>query len=195
MTSYWISDICILFNSFEINPFVGPDKNFKYNALTRLIILITLISAIFFDNYRDIGLTGLISLMLSVIIYFVSFNKDMNYKKPNPLDSVEQNDNKVSSNYEKVKISDEDTNKKNLNIIRYEPGRDTNNLSKILFLDSGNLENENENENKNENNINTEIYNTPARSYNVTGSKILNDITKKDSMNNNSRISDELFKN
>jgi hypothetical protein len=191
MTSYWISDICILFNSFEINPFVGPDKNFKYNALTRLIILITLISAIFFDNYKDIGLAGLISLMLSVIIYFVTFNKDMNYKKPNPLDSVEQNDNKVSSNYEKVKISDEDTNKKNLNIIRYEPGRDTNNLSKILFLDSGNLENENENKND----INTEIYNTPVRSYNVTGSKVFNDITKKDSMNNNSRISDELFKN
>ena len=53
MTSYWISDICVLFNSASINPFSGEDRNFRYNALTRLIILTTIVSAIFFKNFKD----------------------------------------------------------------------------------------------------------------------------------------------
>ena len=112
MTSYWISDICVLFNSFEINPFSGTDRNFRYNALTRLIILTTVLSAIFFDNFKEIGMTGLISLLISVIIYFVSFNRDLNYEKRGPLESIEKKDILNASKFENIKLSDEDVNKK-----------------------------------------------------------------------------------
>jgi len=184
MTSYWISDICILFNSFEINPFSGTDRNFRYNALTRLIILTTILSAIFFGNFKEIGITGLISLIISILIYFVSFNRDLNYEKRGPLESTEKSDTSNSSKFEKVKLSDEDVNKKNLSIVRYRPGIDTDNLSRVLFLD--NIKNVEYDD------INLEKYNTAPRSRIVTGSKVYNTATKDDMMNN-PRVSDISF--
>ena len=177
MTSYWISDICILFNSFEINPFSGTDRNFRYNALTRLIILTTVLSAIFFDNFKEIGITGLISLLISVLIYFISFNKDMNYEKRGPLESTEKNDISNSTNFEKVKLSDEEVNKRNLSIVRYRPGIDTDNLAKALFLDNKKKVEKYED-------INSEKYNMPIRSDIVSGSKVYNTATKDDPRNN-----------
>lgn len=185
MTSYWISDICILFNSFEINPFSGTDRNFRYNALTRLIILTTVLSAIFFGNFKEIGITGLISLIISVLIYFVSFNRDLNYEKRGPLASTENNDVSNSSKFEKVKLSDEDVNKKNLSIVRYKPGINTDNLSRVLFLDNKKTTEE-------YGDINSERYNTAPRSRIVTGSKVYNTATKDDMMNN-PRVSDISF--
>ena len=43
MSTYWLSNFCSLF-SFNINPFYGKDRNERYNALTRLIILVTIIA-------------------------------------------------------------------------------------------------------------------------------------------------------
>lgn len=75
MTTYWISDICVLITSLNINPFDGEDKNKKFNALTRLIIAITIIAAIFDkDNYENIILAGGISILLSVLIYLSTYN-------------------------------------------------------------------------------------------------------------------------
>ena len=51
MTTYWISDPCSLFNSNNINPFVSDDKNFKFNSLTRLIIVVTLFSSLLFNSH------------------------------------------------------------------------------------------------------------------------------------------------
>ncbi len=185
MTSYWISDICILFNSFEINPFSGADRNFRYNALTRLIILTTLLSAIFFGNFKEIGITGLISVIISVIIYFMSFNRDLNYEKRGPLESTEKNDTLNASKFEKIKLSDEDVNKKNLSIVRYKPGIDTDSLSRVLFLDNKDAVQEYDD-------INSEKYNVAPRSRIVTGSKVYNTATKDDMMNN-PRVSDVSF--
>jgi len=185
MTSYWISDICVLFNSFEINPFSGTDRNFRYNALTRLIILTTVLSAIFFDNFKEIGMTGLISLLISVIIYFVSFNRDLNYEKRGPLESIEKKDILNASKFENIKLSDEDVNKKNLSIVRYRPGIDTDNLSKVLFLNKKETIEE-------QDDINSEKYNIAPRSSIVSGSKVYNTATKDDIMNN-PRVSDISF--
>ena len=75
MTTYWLSDFCALFNSLNVNPLLGADKNFKFNSLTRLIILSTLVFSILFaDNANEIFLAGGISLFLSVIIYMLTYN-------------------------------------------------------------------------------------------------------------------------
>ena len=75
MTTYWLSDFCALFNSLNVNPFLGDDKNFKFNSLTRLIILSSIIFSILFaDNANEIFLAGGISLFLSVIIYMLTYN-------------------------------------------------------------------------------------------------------------------------
>ena len=76
MTSYWLSDICSLTNSLNINPFYGDDKNFQYNSLTRLIILITIVSAYFFQNEMiSILISGVLSIVISAFIYYLTFNK------------------------------------------------------------------------------------------------------------------------
>ena len=76
MTSYWFSDRCSLLNSFNINPFTGEDKNYKYNSLTRLIIFTTLLFILLYPKFRiEIFLTGCVSIFLSIIIYINTFNK------------------------------------------------------------------------------------------------------------------------
>jgi hypothetical protein len=188
MTSYWISDICILFNSFEINPFSRADKNSRYNALTRLIILTTALSAFFLNNFKEVPITGAISLLISVLIYFVSFNRDLNYKPHVSLASTENNDIINASDLEKIKLSDENTNKNNLSKVRYRSEANTQDLQKVFFLDSKDSGNSNENYND----INSEIYNVPVRSRVVTGSKVINNVTKDDIMNN-PRVTDLTF--
>tara|TARA_Y100000022_G_C13253367_1_gene378330 strand:- start:506 stop:1072 length:567 start_codon:yes stop_codon:yes gene_type:complete len=75
MTTYWLSDFCSLFNSLNINPFVGDNKNFKFNSLTRLIILTTVISALYLKkNSNEILVAGCISIFLSVIFYMLTYN-------------------------------------------------------------------------------------------------------------------------
>ncbi len=70
MGSYWYTDPCILFSSFNIFPFLGETQNANYNALARLIILVTLITSIFSgDNYVEVMSLGVLSIFLSNIIY------------------------------------------------------------------------------------------------------------------------------
>ena len=76
MTSYWLSDFCSLTNSFNINPFSGEDKNFQYNSLTRLIILVTVVSAFILPNETvSIIISGILSVVISAFVYFLTFNK------------------------------------------------------------------------------------------------------------------------
>jgi hypothetical protein len=75
MTTYWLSDFCALFNSANINPFTGDSRNFRFNSLTRLIIVSTLVFAILFNSQaNEIFLGGGISVFLSVIIYMLTYN-------------------------------------------------------------------------------------------------------------------------
>jgi len=110
----------------------------------------------------------------------------MNYKKTEPLESIEKNDITNSSNFEKIKLLDEDINKKNLSIVRYRPGINTDNMSKVLFVDTK------EETNIEQGDINSEKYNTAPRSKVAYGSKVYNNVTKNDMMNE-MRISDTTF--
>lgn len=74
MTTYWISNICALFNSYNIFPY-GNDVNENFNALARLIIFITTLSLFVFENNSEnVILVGGSLLFLSIILYFV-FNR------------------------------------------------------------------------------------------------------------------------
>ena len=176
MTSYWLSDICVLFNSLEVNPFSGPDKNFRYNALTRLIILVTAVSAIFLNNYKEILLAGMTSLALSVVIYFLSFNKDMSYNKNfnKILESIEKTEFENATDLEKIKLLDQASNKKSMANITYKKGIDTNNLSKIFFIENNTPDKEE--------NLNDEKYNVAPVNNFVRG-KVYNNVVKSDITN------------
>ena len=70
MGSYWYSNPCILFSSFNIFPFSGESQNENYNSLTRLIIFITLITAILSgDYYIQVIALGITSIFMSDFIY------------------------------------------------------------------------------------------------------------------------------
>jgi hypothetical protein len=73
--SYWFSNPAALFSSFNIIPFLDSDPNERYNSLTRLIILFTIIFAIINgDNYILVLSIGMFSLLASLVIYFITAN-------------------------------------------------------------------------------------------------------------------------
>ena len=177
MTTYWFSNICVLFSSLDINPFSGKDKNFRYNALTRLIILVSIISGCITKNYLEILIACIVSIVLSLIIYFISFNKDYLYSDSDQiLTNMENNDFKNSSNLEKIKLEDEKTNKKNIIISRITRDLNTKSLANSFFIETSDaLKDEI---------INLEKYNSNPAKKLVLGSKVINDILKKDVKNN-----------
>jgi hypothetical protein len=110
----------------------------------------------------------------------------MNYEKREALESIENSDIINASELEKVKLSDEVINKKNLSKVRYNTGINTDSLSGVLFL------NDKVQNSEQYNDINSEKYNVPIRSEQVYGSKVFNGVTKDDIMNN-PRVSDTTF--
>ena len=73
--SYWFSNPCALFGSFNINPFLDSDPNEKYNSLSRLIIVFTIGFAIFSgDNYLLTLGIGILSFLASLLIYLNTAN-------------------------------------------------------------------------------------------------------------------------
>lgn len=83
MSTYWLSNFCSLF-SLNINPFQGEDRNERYNALTRLIILITIVYYMFTED-QNVLIAGVISLIISVLIYLFTYNSSVSYKTTNDL--------------------------------------------------------------------------------------------------------------
>ena len=79
---YWYSNPCALFNSFNIIPFLDSTPNESYNSLSRLIIVFTIIFAIFSDDkyFLILGI-GIVSFILSLIIYLNTANDHINFKK------------------------------------------------------------------------------------------------------------------
>jgi len=89
MSTYWLSNFCSLYSSFNINPFYGDDRNEKFNSLTRLIILVTLITFLIYKD-KNILIAGVISIIITVIIYLFTFNSGISFKK---IDNFAQNNN------------------------------------------------------------------------------------------------------
>lgn len=128
MTSYWLSNFCALYSSFNIIPFIGNDKNFQYNSLTRLIILITAISYIYTGN-TDVVFAGIASVTISVVIYFLTFNtKSVENSYENYTDAIK-------TNIDKINDDDNIINQQNQISLDYSPP-DTDDLRKhVYFLD------------------------------------------------------------
>ena len=123
MTSYWLSNICSLTNSININPFSDGDRNFKFNSLTRLIILVTIGAAIFLkQNQNEILLGGTISIFLSVIIYMLThssgkMSRELNVKEK---ENKKENEGKTPDN-SLEELSDHDINMANQITLDYSP--------------------------------------------------------------------------
>lgn len=139
MTSYWFSDSCALFNSISINPFYGTDKNYQYNSLTRLIIVVTIAAAIKYPrDYVMILSTGLFSVLLSVCVYFVTLNSSAAVEsrtiKDLPTDFSNIEDMGGLTNHGKDLLKDYNTNTKNSFLIN-RPIKNTDNLKHKFILD------------------------------------------------------------
>lgn len=115
-STFWLSDICSLTNSMNINPFVSGDRNFKYNSLTRLIILVTIIS-LFIPNQNKIIIftAGLISLYLTYIIYMITHSSEKMSNELNEATTAEATTTPVEQPL------DHDINKANLVTLDYTP--------------------------------------------------------------------------
>jgi hypothetical protein len=129
MTSYWLSNFCALYSSLNIIPFIGNDKNFQYNSLTRLIIFVTIISYIYTQDINVI-LAGIASVTISAIIYFLTFNtKSVENLSEKYLDKNETSIDKI--------IKDDNTiNQQNQITLDYSPP-DTDDLRKHVYFLEG----------------------------------------------------------
>ena len=139
MTSYWFSDFCALFNSFSINPLAGSDKNFQYNSLTRLIIVLSLVgSLIYQDDYIGILVTGVFSVILSVAIYFLTLNSPTGVENRVIANSnIEYSGEEYAgglTNQGRNILEDYETNTKNSFLINH-PIVDTESIKHKFFLE------------------------------------------------------------
>ncbi len=139
MTSYWFSDLCALFNSISINPFYGTDKNYQYNSLTRLIIVVSLAFAYNYpEDYVIILATGLFSVLLSVCVYFVTLNSSAAVESRTiqdlPTDFSKIEDKGGLTNHGKDLLKDYNTNTKNSFLIN-RPVKNTDNIKHRFMLD------------------------------------------------------------
>tara|TARA_B100001142_G_scaffold300746_1_gene325775 strand:+ start:342 stop:878 length:537 start_codon:yes stop_codon:yes gene_type:complete len=136
MTSYWLSDICSLTNSVNINPLAEGDKNFKFNSLTRLIIFVTIISTFLPEQNTDtILLAGCISVVLSIVIYMLTHNsgkKSLELNVDNDINN--DNDNNIILVDNKKESLDHDVNMQNHVTLDFSI-RNTDKIKKKLFLD------------------------------------------------------------
>jgi len=129
MTSYWLSNFCALYSSLNIIPFIGNDKNFQYNSLTRLIILVTIISYIYTQDINVI-LAGISSVTISVVIYFLTFNT----KSAENLSEKYLDKNETPA--DKIIKDDIVINQQNQITLDYSPP-DTDDLRKHIFFLEG----------------------------------------------------------
>lgn len=138
MTSYWFTDICALFNSFSINPFSSGDKNFQYNSLTRLIILVTILAALKFPENNTLILSaGAFSILLTLCIYFLTLNssKSIESRTIGNVSTEYSNDEYIGgiTNIGKNMIDDYNTNTKNSFLINH-PSLNTDDIKHKFIL-------------------------------------------------------------
>lgn len=128
MTSYWLSNFCSLFSSVNIIPFTSDDKNYQYNSLTRLIILVTVLGYIYTQDINVIY-SGLVSLTLSVVFYFLTFNT------PGAENSIENYKLENETSADKITTSDELQNQLNQVSLDYTPPDTDDKRKHIYFLE------------------------------------------------------------
>lgn len=160
MTSYWLSNFCSLFSSNNIIPFTSDDKNYQYNSLTRLIILVTIVSYIYTQD-ANIIFSGLISLTLSVVFYFLTFNT------PGVENSIENYKLEKETPSDKITRDDEIQNQMNQISSSYTPLDTDEQLKHIYFLEGDQSKSKITNEN---------IVDTSE--FLPSGPKVINSITK-----------------
>ena len=128
MTSYWLSNYCSLFSSFNIIPFIGADKNYQYNSLTRLIILGTLLGYLYTQEISVIY-SGIISVLITVVLYFLTFNT------PSTETSIENPSIENKTPADKLTESDDLKNQLNQVSLDYTPPDTDDKRKHIYFLD------------------------------------------------------------
>lgn len=159
MTSYWLSNFCSLFSSVNIIPFTSDDKNYQYNSLTRLIILVTILGYIYTQDINVIY-SGLISLTLSVVFYFVTFNT------PGVENSIENYKLEKETPTDKITAADDLQNQLNQVSLDHTPPDTDDKRKHIYFLDGD----------QSKSKITQEIID-PAE-FLPSGPKVINSITK-----------------
>lgn len=128
MTSYWLSNFCSLFSSLNFIPFTSDDKNYQYNSLTRLIILVTVLGYIYTQDINVIY-SGLISITLSVLFYFLTFNT------PGVENSIENYKLEKETPADKITASDDLQNQLNQVTLDYTPPDTDDQRKHIYFLE------------------------------------------------------------
>ena len=128
MTSYWLTNFCSLFSSVNVIPFTSDDKNYQYNSLTRLIILVTILGYIYTQDINVIY-SGLISVTLSVVFYFLTFNA------PSVENSIEDNKLEKETPADKITTSDDLQNQINQVTLDYTPPDTDDQRKHIYFLE------------------------------------------------------------
>ena len=77
MSTFWTKDPSILFKSeyiFQLYPLSSMSPEEKLNAITRLVILLTILGYLFTQTYKII-ITGVITLGVIILLYNVNKNK------------------------------------------------------------------------------------------------------------------------
>jgi len=159
MTSYWLSNFCSLFSSFNVIPFTTDDKNYQYNSLTRLIILVTILGYIYTQDINVIY-SGLISLTLSVVFYFVTFNT------PGVENSIENYKLEKETPTDKITAADDLQNQLNQVSLDHTPPDTDDKRKHIYFLDGD----------QSKSKITKETINTSE--FLPSGPRVINSITK-----------------
>jgi len=159
MTSYWLSNFCSLFSSFNVIPFTTDDKNYQYNSLTRLIILVTVLGYIYTQDI-NVLFSGLVSLTLSVVFYFFTFNT------PGVENSIESYKLEKETPTDKITTSDELQNQMNQVSLDYTPPDTDDKRKHIYFLDGD----------QSKSKITKETINTSE--FLPSGPRVINSITK-----------------
>lgn len=160
MTSYWLSNFCSLFSSINIIPFTSDDKNYQYNSLTRLIILVTILGYIYTQD-TNVIFSGFISLTLSVVFYFITFNT------PGVENSIETYKLEKETPADKIIRNDEIQNQTNQISSSYNPLDTDGQLKHIFFLEGDHSKSKITNENMDD-----------TSEFLASGPKVVNSITK-----------------
>ena len=96
--TFWINNPLILIEKdklFEIWPLTTMNTNEKLNAITRIIILLSILGYFFLKNINIIA-SGLVSLIVIVVLYFINKNSTNKlFNKQEPFTNIDL--------YEKVK--------------------------------------------------------------------------------------------
>ena len=117
-----------MFSSVNVIPFTSDDKNYQYNSLTRLIILVTILGYIYTQDINVIY-SGLISVTLSVVFYFLTFNA------PSVENSIEDNKLEKETPADKITTSDDLQNQINQVTLDYTPPDTDDQRKHIYFLE------------------------------------------------------------